>query len=83
MEGNTDLIDILKKEAALQKEKLKLEEEEIARKADVNRKKEELEIDLQLPKQKKQFGEDESRDLPSLDLNSEDKEIVHKSTSKT
>ena len=67
-------LDLLKKEAAIQKEKLKLEEEEIARKAEVNRKKQELEINLKLLKQENNFMEDESRDLPSLDLNSEDKE---------
>ena len=67
-------LDLLKKEAAIQKEKLKLEEEEIARKAEVNRKKQELEINLKLLKQENIFMEDESRDFPSLDLNSEDKE---------
>ena len=66
--------DLLKKEAAIQKEKLKLEEEDIVRKAEVNRKKQELEINLKLSKQENEFMEDESRDLPSLDLNSEDKE---------
>ena len=39
-------LDLLKKEAAIQKEKLKLEEEDIVRKAEVNRKKQELEINL-------------------------------------
>ena len=47
---------------------MEIEEEEIARKAEVNRKKQELEINLKL----KQIHE--PRDLPSLDLNSEDKE---------
>ena len=58
-------LDFLKKEAAIQKEKLKLEEEEITHKAEVNRKKQELEINLKLLKQENELMEDESRDLPS------------------
>ena len=67
-------LDLSKKEAAIQKEKLKLEKEEITHKAEVNRKKQELEINLKLLKHENELMEDEFRDLPSLDLNWEDKE---------
>ena len=53
---------------------MKLEKEEITHKAEVNRKKQELDINLKLLKQENEFMEDESRDLPFLNVNSEDKE---------